>query len=87
MPRQIVFFLDQHVIRQMINIINLAFNVLTFLFVNVHFFMKSLLKRYKSGTVCSTDTWSTVLNRFVCQREFTQIMSNHFRFDFNLYGN
>lgn len=43
-----------------------------------------LFKWNKSGTVCSTNTWSTVFNRLICHRKFSQIVSNHFRFDFNL---
>lgn len=34
--------------------------------------------------MCSTDTGPTMLNRFVRNREFSEVMTNHFWFDFNL---
>lgn len=55
-----------------------------FLFLNFENEKYILLKRNKSGTVCSTNTRSTVLNGFVRQREFSQIVSNHFWLNFNL---
>ena len=32
----------------------------------------------------STNTWSTVLDRLVRDREFSQVMAHHFRLDFHL---
>merc|ERR1712116_89882 len=44
----------------------------------------SSLQWNESRGVSGTNTWTTVTNRFVGQREFSQVMSDHFRFDFNL---
>lgn len=43
-----------------------------------------LLEWNKAGAVSSTDTWSTVLDWLVCQREVAQVMTDHFWLDFNL---
>jgi hypothetical protein len=34
--------------------------------------------------VCGTDTGATVLNWLVCEREVSQVVTNHFWLDFNL---
>lgn len=43
-----------------------------------------LLQWNESGAVGSTNTGTTVLNGFVGQDEFTQVVTDHFRFNFNL---
>ena len=44
----------------------------------------SLLEWNETRRVSGTDTWSSVFDRFISDTEFTQIMTNHFRFDFDL---
>ena len=44
----------------------------------------NLLKRNETGRVGSTDTWSSVLNWAVRDREFGQVVTNHLRLDFDL---
>ena len=43
-----------------------------------------LLQGDESGRVSRTDTRSTVLHRLVSDGKFPEVMTNHFRFDFNL---
>ena len=44
----------------------------------------TLLQWDETRTVCGTNTWSTVLDRLVTDTELSQIMTNHFRLDFDL---
>ena len=43
-----------------------------------------LLKRNELGRVSSTNTGTTVLNGLVSNGEFTEVVTSHFRLDFNL---
>lgn len=43
-----------------------------------------LLKRDESGAVGGTNTWPTVLDGLVGQRELAQIETNHFWLNFDL---
>lgn len=44
-------------------------------------FIETLLKRDEPGTVGGTNTRTTVLHRLVCDRELSQIMTNHLRLE------
>lgn len=46
--------------------------------------MMGLLEWNKTGAVSSTNTGSTVLDRLVCQREISHVVTDHFWLDFNL---
>lgn len=52
------------------------------LFLLIHY--NKLFQRDKTWRVGSTNTGSTVLNRFVCNWEFAEVVSNHFWLNFNL---
>ena len=51
-----------------------------FIFVKIY----NLLQWNKTRRMSSSNTGSSVLNRFVSHWEFTKVMTNHFRLDFNL---
>lgn len=46
--------------------------------------VECLLKRDESGAVSSTNTWPTVLDGLVGQRELSKVEPNHLRLNFDL---
>lgn len=48
------------------------------------FSVNVLLEWNKTRAVRCTNTWTTVLDWLVCQREVSQIEANHLRLDFDL---